>query len=173
MTWIQTFTGRAFDFADPQPDLVAIEDIAHALANLCRFSGHVRSFYSVAQHSVYVSERCDPADAMWGLLHDATEAYVADLARPIKRLPDLEAYRTLEQRVMHAVAAHIGLEPEMPESVREADDRMLATETAQLMGEPPRPWQDPAEVYPDLRIAPFLPAEAEQLFSSRFRALGG
>src|SRR5271165_7548492 len=83
--WIQTYTGRVMYPLDPRPEEINIIDIAHALSNLCRFTGHVRTFYSVAEHSVRVSQHCDPKDALWGLLHDASEAYLADMSRPMKR----------------------------------------------------------------------------------------
>lgn len=171
MTWIQTFTGRVFSYDQPTPDMVDIQDIAHALANVCRYAGHTTHFFSVAQHSVLVSQRCEPKDALWGLLHDATEAYVADLARPIKHLPGMQAYRDLEARVMGVIAERFGLEPEMPASVREADNRMLGTEASQLMGEPPKPWPFWAEPYPDLVVEPLFPGAAEASFLTRFATL--
>src|SRR5579885_2784587 len=87
--WIQTYCGVAFYPLDPRPEEILIEDIAHALSMLCRFTGHVKRFYSVAQHCVYVSHRCDPKDALWGLLHDAAEAYLNDISRPVKSLREL------------------------------------------------------------------------------------
>jgi hypothetical protein len=83
--WIQTYSGRQFWPLDPRVEDVHLEDIAHALSNVCRYTGHVREFYSVAEHSVHVSWSCEPEDALWGLLHDASEAYLADMARPVKQ----------------------------------------------------------------------------------------
>lgn len=82
--WMQTYTGRVFWPLEPRPEDVDIVDIAHALANLCRYGGHSKVFYSVAHHSVLVSQIVPPADALWGLMHDSAEAYVIDLIRPIK-----------------------------------------------------------------------------------------
>ena len=83
MGWIQTYTKKKFDLLDPKPEMVCIEDVAHHLSNVCRFSGACSEFYSVAQHSVLVSEVCSPDSAVWGLLHDAGEAYYGDIVTPI------------------------------------------------------------------------------------------
>ena len=88
-TQIQTFTGIGFDPINPDPKLIKIEDIAHALSNQCRFSGHARSFYSVAQHSAHCAEiACLASNAPLAramLLHDASEAYLLDMPRPLKK----------------------------------------------------------------------------------------
>lgn len=89
--WIQTYTGRQFWPLDPKPEEVCIEDIAHALSQQCRYAGHTIRFYSVAQHSVEIALRVPRAAALWGLLHDAAEAYLVDLPRPVKYL--MPAYK--------------------------------------------------------------------------------
>src|ERR1039457_118422 len=86
--FIGTFSGLRFWPLDPNPEKILIDDIAHALAHQCRFGGHASRFYSVAEHSVHVSRLCPPEDALWGLLHDASEAYLVDLPRPLKQLPE-------------------------------------------------------------------------------------
>ena len=84
--FLPTCTGRRVHIAAPLPEEIAVEDIAHALSHTCRFAGHTREFYSVAQHSVLVSELLEDRRAsLWGLLHDASEAYLHDLTRPLKR----------------------------------------------------------------------------------------
>ncbi|MEM9149127.1 MAG: hypothetical protein AAGB19_01555 [Cyanobacteria bacterium P01_F01_bin.3] len=80
--WIQTFTGKAFWPLEPDPELICIEDIAWALAHQSRYSGHCDRFYSVAEHSLWVSGQCSPEHKLWGLLHDASEAYLSDVVRP-------------------------------------------------------------------------------------------
>ena len=88
--------------------------MAHSLSQICRFLGHTDGFYSVAQHSVLVSEHVPHEDALWGLLHDASEAYLCDLPAPIKRDPEMSIYRIAEDRLMLAVCERYGLPPEMP-----------------------------------------------------------
>lgn len=82
--WIQTVEGKAFFFLDPKPADFSISMIAHCLARECRWGNHIPEFYSVAEHSVRVSYVCDPEDALWGLLHDASEAFLTDVPTPIK-----------------------------------------------------------------------------------------
>lgn len=145
--WIETYSGKKFHLLDPQPDEVCIEDIAHALAMMPRFCGHTQRFYSVAEHSIHVSQTCESQDALWGLLHDASEAYIADLSRPVKHCtPVGPPYLEVEARIMAAVAAKFGLPEKMPPSVKHADTVLLFAEKEKLMfgldwgdkwGEPP------------------------------------
>lgn len=169
MTWIQTYTGRAFDLVDPQPDMVEILDIAHALAHQCRFMGHTASFYSVAEHSLLVSDRVPRGDAFEGLMHDAAEAYCVDLAAPIKRLPGLAGYCEYEKQVRAVIAARFGLKPALPSSVVEADLRMLMTEAKLMHRPPPKDWGVPHEPYSDVSVFYFPPLEATAAFLERFR----
>lgn len=174
-TWIQTYTGRRFWPLAARPHEVSIHDIAHALSNLCRFTGHTEAFYSVAQHSVLVSQVVPPADALWGLLHDAAEAYINDLNRPVKHSAGLGTYRVIEQSLSRVIAQRFGLSPEIPGSVREADDRMLWTERRDLLK--PREFEDWCsrgvyEPYP-FRITPLGPVEAKQAFIRRYLELRG
>ena len=161
MSWIQTFTGLRVDPLAPDADALALADIAHALSLLCRFNGHCRVFYSVAEHSVRVARALPREHAPWGLLHDASEAYLADIPRPLKRrLPDYEA---AEERFMRVVATRFGLPWPMPAAVHEADTRLLATEARDLMGADPRAWGLAVEPLSGA-IAPWSPAEAEAAF---------
>src|SRR4051812_44303587 len=98
---IQTYSGKQFFPMRPIGGDIDIEDIAHALSNQCRFSGHCQRFYSVAEHSLRVAELVTPQHKLWALLHDASEAYLVDLPTPIKRT--LEEYRNAENRVMKAI----------------------------------------------------------------------
>lgn len=133
MSWIQTYTGKQFDLVNPDPTLVDIEDIAHALAMTCRFGGHTEKFYSVAEHSLVVSANVDPEHAFLALLHDAAEAYIGDLVRPFKLLlcPQVNE---IESRIMAAILARYEVEPDEValEAVKVADDRALATELRDL-----------------------------------------
>ena len=169
--WGCTFTGRRYWPADPRPGDFDIRDIAHALANQCRFGGHVRRFYSVAEHSVRVSLECEPGDELWGLLHDASEAYLVDVPRPAKcRMPE---YKRMEERMMHAICKQFGLPFRMPDSVKRAGEALLSTEARDLM--PPesvKDWYLPVPALPHhALVAPMSPEEAEREFLIRFEDL--
>lgn len=137
--WIRTFTGKRFYPLKPTIEDIDIVDIAHALSNQCRFSGHAAWHYGVGQHSVYVSQVVrrlggSSTDIMWGLLHDASEAYLVDLPTPVKR--QVVGYNDAEKQVMKIVANYFGLPEKMPEVVKMADEIMLSTEARDLMGNP-------------------------------------
>lgn len=167
-SYIQTYTGKRFYLENLEPDEIDILDIAHALSNTCRFTGHTRWFYSVAQHSVLVSHQVPAEDALSALLHDASEAYLADVSRPVKLLSGMEAYHAIEATVMQAIAKKYGFAFPLPESVKIADGRMLFTEKRDLLR--PLNWRYEIEPYPAL-ITPVSPQEAKQAFLSRFREL--
>lgn len=173
--WMQTYTGKQFWPLDPRIEEICIEDIAHSLAHQCRYGGHCREFYSVAQHSVLVSIACDSTDAAWGLLHDAAEAYLVDLPRPIKRYSHLgNEYRSIETNLMFAIRDLFALKGEEPESVKLADNRLLVTEMRDLMATPPVTWteaKDSRNTPLSGNIRPLPPQEAEALFMRRFHEL--
>ena len=171
--WIQTYTGRQFFPLRPRVEDICIEDIAHALSNLCRFTGHVTKFYSVAEHSVRASFCCTQEDALWALLHDASEAYLVDVPRPLKYAPVFgELYRAFEKQLMDAVCDRFGLPREMPASVKKADDRMLMTEARDLLDPKPIGWRIDAEPY-GFTIEPWRPVAAEWTFLEVFYTLTG
>lgn len=161
---IQTYTGLEFDVTRPDPELIRIEDIAHALSCMPRFAGHTRWFYSVAQHSVHVSRLVPPHLAKAALLHDAAEAYILDMPTPIKLM--LPEYRDMEDRLMYAVSIALNFVGWMRADVKRADMVALATEKRDLMRNASW-WSVPVE--PDeARIVPLLPQQAEQLFLARW-----
>jgi len=131
MNWTLTSTGQHFDLVDPQPDMINLLDIASGLSNECRFNGQCRYFYSVAQHCYQASLIVPPEFALEALLHDASEAYIKDIPRPLKAL--LPDYRRIEQRVEAAIRARFGLPDAQSYPVTEADRIMLATERRDLM----------------------------------------
>jgi hypothetical protein len=168
--WMQTATGRQFWPMDPRPHEVFIEDIAHALSMICRFGGHCRRFYSVAEHSVLISRAAAPEHKRWALLHDASEAYVADIIRPLK--PHLIGYRETEQKVMRAIAVRFNLHLEQPAGVKALDLAILMDERDQVMGEPPQAWDiDAAPLGVELQF--WSPARARREFLSDFKKLWG
>lgn len=166
--WMQTHSGRRFFPIDPRPDEVHIEDIAAALGKLCRFNGHTLHFYSVAEHSVLVSQVVPRQDALAGLLHDAAEAYVGDVIRPLKAY--LPGYAEIEHKVWLAIAERFNLDPELPESVKRADDAVLLREARHIMAPPPELWNvsgEPANV----AISGWSPLHATTHFLLRYETL--
>jgi len=191
--WIQTFTGRQFFPLRPTIGELSIIDIAHALAMKCRFTGHVSTFYSVAEHCVHCSFRVPREHALWALLHDAAEAYLPDVARPIKgRLWVIEGIGPLlpgnrqevsqrtfsdaEDAILRVVARRFGLCWPMPECVKRTDLAMLATERDVLMHPGSEVWHDLAGVqrYAELLTPGALGWEwqtAKSQFLARFEEL--
>ena len=168
--WIQTHTGLKFDLTAPTPEMVCIEDIAHALSHLGRFTGHTRKLYTVAQHSFLVAAHVPEEDALQALLHDATEAYVGDVSSPLKQL--LPAYKAIEASVREAICLRFDLPFDLPPSVKVADLRMLMTEARDLLGPPPASWHIDAEPYP-IGIHPFEPETAKATFLTTWESLRG
>lgn len=180
--WIQTHSGRCYPLLAPRPEDVDIGDIAYALSNLARYTGHAArscqdgsyfgpSFgvsYSVAQHSVLVSRLVPEEHALAALMHDAAEAYVGDASAPLKRcIPDLAR---VERISWLAIARRFGLPLVLPAAVKHADLTMLATEQRDLMVPAPKPWPPMPEPHPD-RIEIRAPYQAERDFLRRFHEL--
>lgn len=173
MSYIRTFTGILVDPVHLRPEDVRIEDIAHALSNQCRFSGHCFPRYSVAEHSVRVMKKCQ-LDPLSALLHDASEAYLVDLPRPLKYHPEFKFYKVVEAHVEGVIAERFGLIPtkEVADEIHVIDKRMLSTEMLKLMRrEPDSPL--PFEPYADLWDVKFgiSAEEAEKWFLGNFYAL--
>ena len=169
--WIQTFLGNRFFPMDPRPSDFRIEDIAHALSNLCRYAGHCKSFYSVAQHSVIVSEEVGKTFDRWtmeGLLHDASEAYLVDVPRPVKHDPALAGYRQIEKVMESVIAEAFNLTYPWPDIVKLYDDAVLMTERRDLMATPPIPWTTEHHEPLKRKIIPWSPKKAEQEFLKRY-----
>lgn len=147
MTWIQTYTGIAYDLQNPDPNSINLPDVAHALSQINRFTGHTREPYSVAQHSVLVAGILqDQGESTGviraGLLHDAHEAYIGDVSSPVKRAlgewSRESPFSELEER--HALAMQTRFRFVPCAKVKRADLIALVTEARDLMGPPPKPW---------------------------------
>lgn len=169
---ILLYSGRYFDFDDPEGSIFDIGDIARGLSHICRFAGQSPRFYSVAEHSVYVSEIVPAEHALAGLLHDAAEAFVGDMAKPLKVMcPD---YQAIEKRVERAVLDRFGVSLPLDPSIKDADIRMLATEQAQLMANRDDwDYTRGRPVVDGLRIVGLAPNDAFNLFIDRFEVLTG
>src|SRR5690242_9250814 len=171
--YIRTYTGLYIEPLNPDPESIVIEDIAHALSNNCRFTGHVREFYSVGQHSVLASEVVLPKNALTALLHDASEAYLSDFARPIKQQPGFgETYREVEDLLMQAIAERFEIDWPVPEEVHYADNLLLVTEARDLM-HGTADWSPEYQAITPLpyRITSWEPRKTEHRFLSRYYEL--
>lgn len=178
--WFCTYTGVQFYLTDPHPDDVRIEDIAHALSMICRFGGHVREFYSVAQHLVHCAEEADKMRMgdykfqLDTLLHDASEAYIGDIVRPLKY--SMPEYLKLEDRTMEVIYTALGLQqPEVDalEDIKQIDDALLLTERNELLEHKAHDWSKwHKDVKPLVRgVSSWMPSFADYAFLERFTFL--
>lgn len=167
---ILTSAGRFFHFDSPCIGREDIHEIAHALSNICRFTGHCREFYSVAQHSVLVSRLVPQDIALAGLLHDAAEAYVGDMSGPLKR--QLPQYKAIEQRIEAVIAKCWDVELHDPR-IKEADKVAVMTEKRDLLpktGAGSWAWLEGVQPAPG-RIVSWSPELARVLFLDRYREI--
>lgn len=165
---IETYSGKFFEVMDPQVDQIELYDIAHALSMLCRFGGHCEAFYSVAEHSVLVSLLVSPENALAALLHDASEAYLVDIPRPVK--PFLENYKIMENAILEKIAEKFSLPYPFAEEIKLANNAQLKTEAKYLMagrGENWGTWLDGITMRGKIPKC-LQPIEAKQLFLTRF-----
>lgn len=171
MSFIQTLSGKRFDYINSTADDVDIEDIANALSNICRFAGHVPEFYSVAQHSVLCSQIVPPEYAFEALMHDAAEAYCQDIPQPLKRL--LPDYKYIEDHVDALIRTKYNLPIDMSPVVKYADLSMLATERRDLEIDDGTRWAilDGIPCSDIIQIVPLRPGQAYGLFMNRFNEL--
>ena len=167
--WMLTASGKMFYPFDPDPEDIDITDIAGGLAKCCRWSGQCNGFFSVAQHSIIVSGTCSPPNALWGLMHDAPEAYVNDLVTPIKK--DINVYNELEDIILTAIAKKFELTLPIPDEVHQVDALVTATESHYLMRDTPEMKKAFPQVIADLDIYPWEWQRAQAEFLMRFTRL--
>jgi 5'-deoxynucleotidase YfbR-like HD superfamily hydrolase len=174
---IQTSSGRRVNPLAAAPADLDIGDIATSLANQCRFGGHCKEFYSVAQHSCLASDLVlereqDATSGLWALLHDASEAYLGDLPHPLKHGTELgRLYCLAEDELQKTVCERFGLPPEPPASVLEIDRALLAAERRVLMVEAWE-WPELAEASTVVvAIDPWPPQRAFREFMIRYEEL--
>lgn len=168
---IQTYTGKKFNYVNPSPDDVDVIDIAHSLSNQCRFTGHTVRFYSIAEHSVIVSLLVPKELALAALFHDASEAYLTDLATPIKKL--IPEYREYESKIMKVIAEKVGFPYPYSEEIKIADVVQLRAE-AQCLFETAE-WADELPYQDQFGRVPqcLVPPAAEAIFILRYEELTG
>jgi uncharacterized protein len=170
--WLQTFTGVAFYPVDPRTEEVRIDDISAALSKLCRYSGHCIRFYSVAEHCVHVAAQAPEGLQLAALLHDASEAYLVDVPRPLK--PQLTNYAEIEDRLMFVIAERFGFAWPMAPDIKAIDNRILMDERNQNMGKPPMPWVAYEQLEPlGVALQFWRPARAAYEFKTAFYRYGG
>lgn len=169
--FIGTYTGVVFEFNNPTVDMVDIIDISQALSNLCRYSGHVKKFYSVAEHSsilswlVYDKTKC-PKKALSALLHDASEAYLVDVPRPIK--PYLKGYEEMEAKIEAVIQEKFGIDP-MDEYTLYLDQNIVRDEASQLFLDiPDWVYYYESVLDEDFEISCLPPEEARKVFLADF-----
>jgi uncharacterized protein len=130
--WIETFNSKKFHFIDPRPEEIQIQDISLALARKCRFNSYCRFFYSVAQHSIMCAKFCKNYK-LEALLHDAAEAYIGDITRPVKTaFPEI---RKIEENIEKAIAAKFNLQYPWPKEIKTIDNILLAVEKRDLFSQ--------------------------------------
>ncbi len=172
--FIETVSGKEFHFLDPKPEDIEIEDIAYSLANQCRFTGHV-PFYSVAEHSLLVSAQfADSGDKqlmLAALLHDASEAYLSDIASPIKQF--LPEYTKMEDKLQTAIYNKFNVDyNKYAVAVKQADIQQLYNEAHYLLKSGGKTWKmfEGKEFSPQARFRPSLlhPRDAFTAFMEVF-----
>ena len=162
-------SGAWFDFCAPASSEFTVDDIAHGLANICRYSGQCSRFYSVAEHSILVSETAEGFE-FEALLHDAAEAVLGDITRPLKQM--LPEYKRIEAEVERAILERFGVETPLPPQVKQADLRVLAAEQRQIMPEGTDGWVRGQKVEPAPIVVRHLPPDqAKREFLDRYEAL--
>lgn len=176
MTVIRTFSATDIPLATPQPQHIELRDIAHHLALLNRFNGASDMPISVAQHSVYVAKvvahlKGSPIAQLWGLLHDAHEAYLGDITRPMKAMLGDDLIRSIVARFDYAIQSRFAMEADLTDShlrlVKTADDMALAAEWRdQMPGD--CPLKSPAAPFP---VKPVPWHKAEEQFLNTFAHL--
>lgn len=168
---IELLNGNMFSFHSPDASTLEVEELAHVLSNVCRFAGHVRYFYSVAQHAVNVSLIVDRAHAKTALLHDTAEGFTNDIVTPLKHM--VSTFREIEERIESAMAAHFGFQYPLPDEVKWADLAMLKLEKEHLKPSASS-WGvldgiDAEPVRHLVNLEPMSPTEARDAFIARWK----
>lgn len=168
---ISTLSGQFFDPLNPEDYTYNIDEIATALSNLCRYTGHVNSFYSVAEHSVLVSRSVPDTHRLAALLHDASEAYLGDMARPVKQL--FPRYKQLEESCQKEIFKQFNLDWPMHESIHEADMRVYWQERQEIanVGLRDNIWAQKFRAARKVEAQGMSPKMARRMFMSEYNKL--
>lgn len=172
--WIETFTGIRFFFMTPTPDMFSIIDVAHALALQCRYNGHTKTHYSVAEHCVLMSDWLrdrghDKLTCLTALLHDVAETYIGDLPRPVKE--KVPAFKEIEKTIEAAAAEKFRFAYPFPKIVKELDARILKDEREQAMPKSDNEWGTDSLESMGIRVRNWDHRTAESMFLGRYVAL--
>lgn len=174
-SFIETASGIAFYPYQPKTDQININDISHALSHLCRFGGHSKFFYSVAQHSILVSEYLkregrSPLIQLYGLLHDASEGYLVDLPSPLKKgMPDyVEIEKGLQMIIWDALGIPVPSD-EINKVIKDVDVLFQNYEANILL--PVAAWADKSVSIKQLEIREEKMSDVRTKFLARFNEL--
>lgn len=191
MTWMQTYSGKIYTIAKPDPEQICLEDIARSLSKQCRFAGHSTRFYSVAEHSIHVCDRVkqllnnmyseeeERLTLLRALLHDAAEAYLLDVPRPLKEAPGMIFYRRKHNETLKVILNKYGLYQHTNSTsfhtathvIQHADNELLATEKVQVMAPEPQGWGSLPESL-DISLPCWSHDEAYKVFIDKATKLG-
>lgn len=181
MSIMTTRSGKIVRLMEVEASDIDIQDIAHSLGNLCRFNGHCSRFYSVAEHSLHVSEYFFATGRsieiqLQALLHDAAEAYIGDIVHPLKTL--LPEVKVLEDRIHSAICEKFNIPSDLPETISVIDKRLASTEAIELMDFDSKvmreywaDWIDRHPPIPNIKIMGYSARDARDLFLMRFERL--
>lgn len=164
--WIQTYTGKKFYPFNPKVEDICLEDIAWSLSNLCRFNGHCKYFYSVAEHSVYVAENVPEKYALEGLFHDAAEAYIGDIPSPIKPFFEIDL---AERKLMETISLCFILDYPFSNIIKKIDMALLASEAEQTMAPYVDTWPQLQESSLDINIKGYSSIQSFRLFMNCYK----
>lgn len=174
--WVETRLGQRVSLLRPDPETISIFDIAHALSMQVRFNGHIASWWSVADHCLLVARMLPLELKLHGLLHDAAEAFISDLPRPLKRMKHLIGYRLVERRMERAISRRFGLPFKLPVEIKRADRLACFLERRDLMPDTRAPWPGELAIAGELARIPRIkhsdgPAFSRARFLTEFNSL--
>lgn len=164
--WMQTYSGKQFFALDPLPEDIEIIDIASGLSKATRYGGQCLRFYSVAEHCCHICDAAPEAKKLEALMHDASEAYLADIPRPIKG--SLSNYAEIEHGLMTVIAEKYGFAWPVSKAVKSLDNGILLDEFAQNMAPAPVPWSQWTDPALNCRLQFWNPYQAMIEFVTRF-----